>query len=220
MGIDSGEMFMCTRYLMELSPELRPIIEEARHSPLAVRMRDGLAKKMKTEGEVRPADMVPVMAPDKNGRRKSFPMVWGFTFSGLNRPVVNARSETADSKPAFRESFRRRRCIIPAAHYYEWDHIRIGNRVKAGTRYTIQPRGMTSTWLAGLYRMETSPQGLLYPVFTILTREPSEELRRIHDRMPVILATETIPSWLDLSMSTAALKGIIDNSLTDMVIEK
>ena len=82
---------MCTRYYMEMSPELRPIVEEAKASSLAAWMTDRLARPMKTEGEIRPTDMVPVIAPNRHGARTVFPMVWGYSIPGLDRPVVNCR---------------------------------------------------------------------------------------------------------------------------------
>ena len=71
---------MCTRYYMEMSAELRPIIEEAKQASLTCNMIYRLGKALKTEGEIRPADMVPVIAPGASGKQKVFPMVWGFRY--------------------------------------------------------------------------------------------------------------------------------------------
>ena len=86
------------------------------------------------------------------------------------------------------ELWEKRRCIIPASWYFEWEHL-ISNtgQKKTGDKYMIQPNGSSMTWLAGLYRIEDS-----LPVFAVLTREPTDELRRIHDRMPLILPKERI----------------------------
>ncbi len=211
---------MCTRYYMELSPELRPIIEAARRSSLTGRMVDKLGKALKTEGEVRPTDMVPVLAPDKSGRQTVYPMIWGFTFPGMERPIVNARVESADSRPSFRESWQRRRCVIPASWYYEWDHIQVKGKKKAGSKYAIQPVDAAVTWLAGLYRIETGYAGFRYPVFSVLTRNPSPELLKIHDRMPVILPEDAISRWISPELSHAEIRDIADHSLTEMVAEK
>ena len=104
-------------------------------------------------GEIRPTDIVPVLAPDKNGNAAVYPMEWGFRLpaesgnagtphslqkSGQNpgrnsgqkfghsakgKLLVNARSETAAVKASFREAWACRRCIIPASWYYEWEHF-------------------------------------------------------------------------------------------------
>ena len=211
---------MCTRYLMELSPELRPIIEAARHSPLAGKMTDKLGKALKTEGEVYPTDMVPVIAPDRRGDRQIYPMVWGFSFPGMNRPIVNARVETAPEKPSFKEGWKKRRCIIPASYYFEWDHVQVGNRMKVKDKYAIQPRNQQVTWLAGLYRIQQTDTGFQYPVFTVLTRDPSAELRKIHDRMPLILPEDAISDWVNPATPASDVLWISENSLTDMVALK
>ena len=211
---------MCTRYFLELSPELRPIIEAARHSSLTGKMVDQLGKALKTEGEVRPTDMVPVIAPDKKGIKQIYPMVWGFSFPGMDRPIVNARVETAPEKPSFKEGWKKRRCIIPASYYFEWDHIQVGNRMKVKDKYAIQPRNQQVTWLAGLYRIQQTDARFQYPVFTVLTRKPSMELAKIHDRMPVILPEDVIADWINPATFVSDVKRIAENSLTDMIIEK
>jgi len=98
---------------MEMSPELRPIIEEANRSALKARIVDKLGRPLITEGEVRPTNIVPVIAPNRYGARTVFPMVWGFTLPRSSSPMVNARVETASTKPTFKESWERRRCIVP-----------------------------------------------------------------------------------------------------------
>ncbi len=110
---------MCCRYYMEMSPELRPIIEEANRSTLKDRIVDKLGRPLITEGEVRPTNIVPVIAPNRAGARTVFQMVWGFTLPRSSSHMVNARMETASTKPTFKESWERRRCIVPASYYFE-----------------------------------------------------------------------------------------------------
>ena len=106
-------------------PELRPIIEEANRSALKERIVNKLGRPMVTEGEVRPTNIVPVIAPNRSGARTVFPMVWGFTLPRSSSPMVNARMETASTKPTFKESWERRRCIVPASYYFEWEHLMV-----------------------------------------------------------------------------------------------
>ena len=183
---------------MEMSPELRPIVEEMNRSPLAERMRDLLGKPLTSEGEVHPTDIVPVLATARNGARAVFPMVFGFQpLPGSSAPLINARSESADRKPTFQDSWKSHRCLIPASWYYEWEHLvnPATMRTRTGDKYLLQSRGSHWTWLAGLYRLEEY-RGLHYPAFVILTREAGDSIRFIHDRMPVILPTEAAGDWI------------------------
>ena len=204
---------MCCRYYMEMSPELKPYVDEAKRSPLSSKMINILGKPLKTEGEIFPTDMVPVIATSKSRRQTVFPMVWGFDVKGLDRPVVNARVETAGTKPSFKDAWLTRRCIIPASYYFEWDHRPDG---KTGDKYAIQPENCTITYLAGLYQMQEY-RGLTYPVFTVLTREPSEELKKIHDRMPLILPHSVIQDWINPEKKA---EDMIGYAITEMVAEK
>ena len=127
--------------------------------------------------------------------------------------MINARTETAAEKPTFQESWERRRCVIPVSWYFEWEHL-IGNtgQKKTGDKYMIQPRGSSVTWLCGLYRIENN-----LPVFTILTREPGEEHRKTHDRMPLILPEDRIDQWIRPDTKPEEL---LPYTLTDMIFEK
>ena len=209
---------MCTRYYMELSPELRPYIDRAFHSPLKDRMVAKLGRPFKTEGEVCPTDIAPVIAPDNNHSPTVFPMIWGFTNPReRGKPLVNCRVETAGFKPFWKESWQRRRCIIPCSYYFEWEHyMTIKGQKKAGQKYMIQPTGALITYLAGLYTIEEA-NGIKVPVFTVLTREPGEEISFIHDRMPVILGKEKVENWMDPQSNPVE---IVKTALTDMYYEK
>ena len=203
---------MCTRFYVEPdTEEIRDIIAEAQNSLLADKfIRAGNA--VLTSGEIRPTNVVPVIASDRRGRRASFPMRWGFQIPGRSL-VVNARTETAAQKPTFKEAWEKHRCIIPASWYYEWQHL-IGNagQKKTGDKYMIQPLGSSMTWLAGLYRME---DGL--PVFAVLTKEPTKGLSLIHDRMPLILPKDLIDAWINPDYRP---EDLLKYALSEMVLEK
>ena len=134
--------------------------------------------------------------------------------SKSGRLIVNARVETASVKKTFAESWAKRRCIIPCAYYFEWRHETNPNTGKSITKekYMIQPVGSEVTYLAGLYRIEDG-----YPVFTVLTTEPTEELARIHDRMPVILPGTAIGEWIRPETDPNLL---LPNRIKDMVMER
>ena len=208
---------MCTRYYMEMSPELRPIVEKAKRSALTGRMIDRLGKPLKTDGEIRPTDMAPVIAPDQSGNPAIFPMVWGYRIPGLNHPVVNTRVESASRKDVWKDGWNRHRCIVPASWYYEWEHIRAaGGKMKAGSKYLIQTKGTSLIFLAALYRIEEF-QDLKYPVFSVLTRQPSEELKKLHDRMPVMLPENMVNDWIRPENKA---EDLVRHALTEVFIEK
>lgn len=202
---------------MEMSPELRPIVEEMNRATLAAKMRDKLGKPLTTEGEVRPTDIVPTIASAPSGSKKVYPMLWGFTAKGVGRPVVNSRVESAKDKALWKEAWQKHRCIIPASWYYEWEHLLSpSGKPKTGDRYMIQPRGLEVCYLAGLYQIEEF-RDLRYPVFSILTRTPSPELSRLHDRMPVIVPGALIEEWIRPDSNPGE---IVQSAITDMVFEK
>ena len=203
---------MCTRFYVEPdTEEIRDVIAEVQKSLLANKfIRAGNA--VLTSGEIRPTNVVPVIASDRRGKRASFPMKWGFQIPDRSL-IVNARTETAAQKPTFKEAWEKHRCIIPATWYYEWEHL-IGNtgQKKTGDKYMIQPLGSSMTWLAGLYRIEN---GL--PVFAVLTKEPTKALSLIHDRMPLILPKYLIDAWIN---PDSRPEDLLRYALSEMVLEK
>lgn len=204
---------MCCRYYMEMSPELRPIVEAAQRSRLYRNNIAKIARPLITAGEVCPDSLVPVLASDKSGKKAVFPMLWGYHVPGIGRLIANARVETASEKAAFREGWAAHRCVIPASWYYEWQHtLAPSGKVKTGDKYAIMPRDSRITWLCGLYRLEGN-----FPHFVILTREPGESVIPIHDRMPLILPEESVDAWIDPERNPYRL---LDAALTDMVCEK
>ena len=181
-------------------------------------MSIALSRPLKTEREIRPMDMVPVIATSKAGKETVFPMIWGFTIPRTKNPVINARVETAKDRDLFRDSWAHRRCIIPCSWYFEWEHLNddFTGKTNTGDKYLIQSRGSGVTFLAGLYRMETS-KGISYPVFTVLTKDSAPDIYFIHDRMPVILPQTLIRDWIDPGNKA---DGILSEALNDMVFEK
>ena len=203
---------MCTRFYVEPDTnETRALIAVVQKSQLSGKFIKA-GNRIKTSGEIRPTDVVPVIATSKNGKKTVFPMKWGFQIPGKSL-LVNARSETAAEKQTFKESWETHRCIIPASWYFEWHHyIDNDGQKKTGDKYMIQPKGSSMTWLAGLYRIEND-----FPVFTVLTREPSDELRHIHDRMPLIFPKELVGDWINPQSKP---KELIGYAITDMIAEK
>jgi putative SOS response-associated peptidase YedK len=123
----------------------------------------------------------------------------------IGNRMVNARMETVGEKPAFRQAFAKRRCLIPADGYYEWYPTE--QRTKAGKPlkqpFFIRPKDGSGRAMAGLYeiwrdptRADDDPQRFRWTC-TVLTTTAEDELGRIHDRMPLLVEPERYGAWLD-----------------------
>lgn len=127
-------------------------------------------------------------------------MQWGliprWTKAGDRRPraLINARSETVHIKPSFRESFRRRRCVLPADGFYEWKTMPDG-KTKVPYRITLKDNRLFA--FAGIWDRWTDPEGNTVYSCALLTTTPNVLVAQIHNRMPVILDADGISLWLD-----------------------
>ena len=112
----------------------------------------------------------------------------------IGTKLINARSETAATKPSFRNAFKKRRCLIPANGFYEWK----GSKGKKQPMFLTLPDGNPFAF-AGLWEVwdNKGKEETQYRSCTVLTREASESVKPIHHRMPVILKPEAFDAWLD-----------------------
>jgi putative SOS response-associated peptidase YedK len=129
--------------------------------------------------------------------RETAMLKWGLVPSwakdvSIGAKLINARSETVTEKPSFREAFKKRRCIIPADGFYEWQ--RTGGKKQP---FFFQMRDEHPFGFAGLWEKWKAVDGQVLETCTILTTEANEVLRPVHDRMPVILHPEDYDLWLD-----------------------
>jgi putative SOS response-associated peptidase YedK len=152
---------------------------------------------------IAPTQAVPVVRRDQQGALRASLMRWGLipswaTDASLGARTINARAETAASKPSFREPLQRKRCLIPADAFYEWKRV-----VKAKQPFCFEVGDRAIFAFAGLWDSWRGPDGQSVESCTILTTTPNELLADMHDRMPVILARECRDSWLDPSMQDA-----------------
>jgi putative SOS response-associated peptidase YedK len=124
--------------------------------------------------------------------------------------TINCRAETAATKPAWRASFRDRRCLVPADGFYEWKKMDGGGGKKQPMVVRVKAEGDAPGAhvfaLAGLWDRWRPPVGEPIDTCTILTTEPNELVRDIHDRMPVIVAREEWGEWLDPSADVERVK--------------
>lgn len=110
----------------------------------------------------------------------------------IGNRLINARSETAASKPAFRSAFRTRRCLLPASGFFEWKKEPDGRQ----PYYVLRDdEGLLA--FAGLWERWMSTDGEVVESCTILTTEANTALRPLHHRMPVVLDPEDFEAWLD-----------------------
>ena len=203
---------MCCRYYLEDNAYMKSMAQQAEKTKLFYNHLGTIGKGI-SSGNIYPDKQVAVLAPDRNGKCKVFPMIWGYKVRGLGKPVINARSETATEKLMFRDSFMVRRCAVPFTHYYEWEHFNSADgKVKTGDRYLIAPKGKEIPFFCGLYRIDDG-----YPYFVILTKQATDELAFIHDRMPVIIGYEMAENWVNPKFNPHVL---LKEARSDMIIEK
>lgn len=119
---------------------------------------------------------------------------------GTGGSMMNARAETLAEKPSFRELFKRRRCVIPADDFYEWDSIH-----KRKTPYFIRMKNREPFALAGLWDRWKDPKtGESILSSTIITTGPNPLVAEIHDRMPAIIRKDRLGFWLNPGPASGA----------------
>lgn len=131
------------------------------------------------------------------GQRQFILMRWGLLPSWVKDPkaftlLINARSETVNEKPAFRNAMKRRRCLIPADGFYEWKRDGAVKRP-----YLIRMKGSAPFAFAGLWETWVGPNGEELDTVAMITTDANAVLAPIHHRMPVILPPDRFGMWLD-----------------------
>lgn len=158
---------------------------------------------------IAPSEEIAVVRPAPDGSRRLEMMRWGLIPYWSREPAtaartINARSETADWKPAFRNAFRFRRCLIPADGFFEW------KKQKGGSLpFYYRMRDESIFAFAGLWDLWRNGKGESIRSCTILTTSPNELVAPVHNRMPVILAPDHYRAWLDPQPARPQLKGLL-----------
>ena len=146
---------------------------------------------------VAPSQEVGTVAQATEGRA-FVPRRWGLIPSwageaSIGDRMINARSESVAEKPAFRDAFARRRCLVPADGFYEWT-----GRTRGRAPHHFRRRDGQPLAIAGVWEAWTIPSGDgVVESFALLTTEANSTVRPIHGRMPVLLAPEHFSTWLD-----------------------
>lgn len=194
---------MCGRYYIasdDADEQIRLLIDEIHRRE--AKKPDGKAVKT---GEIFPTDDALVVANSRAGNPKPFLMRWGFETQSKSL-LINARSETAASKPMFEPLTRQRRLVVPATGYFEWEK-KDGARVKY-----LLTLNRAAVYMAGLYRI-TEKGG----EFVILTRDADEKIRFIHNRMPVLFTWNTALEWL---APECDYREIIERASNDVIFRE
>ncbi len=185
---------MCGRFFLSI-----PGAELARHFELAETPED-IARFNVAPGQTVP--LVRSVPGPKAGRTLANPR-WGFVPAWAKDPQrarrpINARCETVATSPMFRTAFARRRGLVPATGFYEWQHVG-----RSARPFAIRPRDGGLLGLAAIFDRQERDDGVL-ETCALLTTEAAAPVRAIHGRMPVWIPADAYGRWLDPSLRDAA----------------
>jgi putative SOS response-associated peptidase YedK len=176
---------MCGRYLITSSPEAIRRLFRYREQP-----------NFPPRYNVAPTQPIPIVRLDE-GERQFALVRWGLLPSWVKDPrtfslLINARGESLNDKPAFRNAMKRRRCLVPADGFYEWKEE--GGRKRP---HVVRPKDGGPIAFAGLWECWTGPNGEEMETAAIVTCVANRSLGAIHARMPVVVPPEAFDFWLD-----------------------
>jgi putative SOS response-associated peptidase YedK len=159
---------------------------------------------------------------ERDGKRDFVRMRWGLvpwwwskSLKELRAATFNARAETVETKPFFRDAFKRSRCLIPASGYYEWKSEAGGKQPYYFTRADGEPMTFAGIWDS----WKDPATGDKLKSCTIIVTEPNKIAAQIHDRMPVILERDDFDAWLH-DGGTALLKPAANDALQRWPVSK
>ncbi len=157
-----------------------------------------------------PTQPVAVIRQNEMRKREYALMRWAFTPSWAKgeflenlakRPLINARSETVLEKASFRSAFRRRRCLVPADGFYEWQ----SKPAKAKQPFAIHKRKDGLFGFAGIWETAVDSNGGEIDTLALLTVAAGPDIRSLHSREPVVIAPESYKLWLEADERDADL---------------
>lgn len=184
---------MCGRYALTSPPAV-----------IAERFGLAWARDVEPHYNIAPGQMIPVVRETAAGRELAL-LRWGLIPSwakdaSIGTRLINARGETLGDKPAFRNAYRHRHCLVPADAFYEWQPV-------AGRKqpYCIRLRDQTVFGMAGLWEHWVAPDGQVVESCTIVTIDANALVGQLHDRMPLILTPGDYDAWLGAGTTEAEL---------------
>jgi len=184
---------MCGRYTLTSTQGIIEELELATDEPAVAN------EWWRPRFNIAPTQPAPVVLL-RDGARQLEMMRWGLVphwadSLAIGARMINARVETLDTKPAFRDAVQRRRCLVPADGFFEW-RLRGPGRSAKRIPYYLRPVPQHVVAFAGLWERWKAPDGVWVTSFTIVTGPPNELAAKFHDRMPVVLAREHYATWL------------------------
>jgi len=180
---------MCGRFTQTASPEVIAEQFKITNPPLFT-----------PRYNIAPSQPIAAIRIDPDTATRTLAMLrWGLIPSWAKDPkignqCINAKAETVAEKPSFRSAFKKRRCLVIATGFYEWQ---VQGRAKQPI--WIGLRSKRPFAFAGLWEQWKPPEGEPLETCTIITTEPNDLMAPIHNRMPVILSPASYDQWLDLS---------------------
>ncbi|TCL59554.1 putative SOS response-associated peptidase YedK [Kineothrix alysoides] len=175
---------MCGRYYVD---------DETVHKIEKI-VRQVSEKIVHKKGDIYPTNQVPIIHSNQDSLTSSV-MTWGFPKHTDKGVIVNARSETVKTKRTFSKSIIERRCIVPAAGFYEWD--------KEKNKIRFERNDNNIIYMAGIWKSYDGENR-----FVILTTNANKSVENVHERMPLILEDSELESW------------VFDNQFTDFILHK
>src|SRR5258705_13178880 len=174
---------MCGRYALHANPDV-----------VALQFGRDAVPKFKASYNVCPGSEVLVI----RGRRKASLLRWG-----AGNKLINARAETVDERPAFRNAFRQYRCLVPASGFYEWQSV-------AGRKqpWYVLPREQRLFALGGIVLLWQGVRSV-----AIVTTAANALKAKIHDRMPVLVSPGSYDAWLGTGEASALLAPAPDEAM-------
>lgn len=175
---------MCGRYALTSPPAV-----------IAERFHLLWAPEIPPHYNIAPSQSVPVVREAEAGRQLAMLkwrlIPWWAKDATIGARLINARAETLATKPAFRDAYRQRHCLVPADAFYEWKPV-------AGRKqpYCIRLRDRSPFGMAGLWERWKAPDGQVVETCTIVTVDANPLVAPLHDRMPLILAPADYDAWL------------------------
>jgi len=177
---------MCGRFVIDIAPGLLGSLYGLTSVP-----------RLEPRYNVAPGQTVAAVRAAASGERELVPLKWGLVPHwakdvAIGHKLINARSETAAEKPSFREALKRRRCILPASGFYEWQA-----QGRQKQPFYIHRADGAPLSLAGLWECWHTPEGAPLESCSILTTAANRSIAPLHERMPVLLGPDDFGLWLD-----------------------
>ena len=194
---------MCGRFNVETAPLTRWLLDVL-----------GVAHPGPDNHNAAPTESIAVIRADALGDLEVARMRWWLTphwakERSTRYSMFNARRETLATSPAFREPFRRHRCLVPVSGFYEWTGKSPGK-----VPWYIRPHAGGGLLLAGIWDRWTDPaDGALLDSFAVVTTDAHPGMRFVHSRQPVMLGVEAARRWVDPASEIAGLAQLLEPAL-------